>query len=154
MLFRSKPLKACYLDENGKELPIVMGSYGIGPARVAAAAVEQNYDDDGIIWPRSISPLDVIVLPLNMNDPKTGEISEQLYTDLRKHGLKVLLDDRPERAGVKFKDSDLIGLPTQVIIGERGLREGVIEIKDRRTKEKSLVRVEEALQKIIKTVKT
>ncbi|GBE02245.1 proline--tRNA ligase [bacterium BMS3Bbin06] len=150
----SKPLKACYLDENGKELPIVMGSYGIGPARVAAAAVEQNYDDDGIIWPRSISPLDVIVLPLNMNDPKTGEISEQLYTDLRKHGLKVLLDDRPERAGVKFKDSDLIGLPTQVIIGERGLREGVIEIKDRRTKEKSLVRVEEALQKIIKTVKT
>jgi prolyl-tRNA synthetase len=144
----SNPLKAFFLDENGQEKPIVMGSYGIGPARIAAAAVEQNNDKDGIIWPRSIAPFDVEILPLNMNDPKTVEVAEKIYQDLTAMGIEILMDDREERAGVKFKDADLIGIPTQVILGEKNLKEGVIEIKDRQTKETVKVKVEEVVEKI------
>jgi prolyl-tRNA synthetase len=144
----SNPLKAFFLDENGQEKPIVMGSYGIGPARIAAAAVEQNNDKDGIIWPRSIAPFDVEILPLNMNDPKTVEVAEKIYQDLTAMGIEILMDDREERAGVKFKDADLIGIPTQVILGEKNLKEGIVEIKDRKTKETVKVRVEEVVEKI------
>ena len=108
----SVPLKAFYLDEKGQEKPIIMGSYGIGPARIAAAAIEQNHDKDGIIWPKSIAPFDVEILPLNMKDARTVEIAEKLYKDLTEKGIEVLMDDRDERAGVKFKDADLIGIPT------------------------------------------
>jgi prolyl-tRNA synthetase len=132
----SKPLGATFLDKEGREKPIIMGSYGIGPARVAAAAVEQNHDDNGIIWPLSISPFSVIILPLNMNHEDTVRISEELYCNLVNEGLDVLIDDRAERAGVKFKDADLIGIPLQIIIGERGLKEGVCEIKIRKSGEK------------------
>jgi prolyl-tRNA synthetase len=86
-----------------------MGSYGIGPARIAAAAIEQNNDKDGIIWPRSIAPFDIEILPLNMNDASTLEVAEKLYSALTENGIEVLMDDRDERAGVKFKDADLIG---------------------------------------------
>ncbi len=149
----SLPLKAFYLDNNGEEKPVVMGSYGIGPARIAAAAIEQNYDKDGIIWPKSIAPFDVEILPLNIKDTKTVEISEKLYMDLKEAGIKVLIDDRDERAGVKFKDADLIGIPTQIIIGEKNLKEGLIEIKDRRTKEAVKVVVEEVVEKIKSKIK-
>lgn len=142
----SVPLKAFYLDENGQEKPIVMGSYGIGPARIAAAAIEQNNDKDGIIWPKSIAPFDAELIPLNMKDAKTTEVAEELYRKLTAEGIEVLIDDRDERAGVKFKDADLIGIPTQVIIGEKNLKEGLIEIKDRRTKEAAKVRVEEVVR--------
>lgn len=144
----SIPLKALYLDKDGQEKPIIMGSYGIGPARIAAAAIEQNHDKDGIIWPKSIAPFDAEILPLNMKDQKTVEIAERLYRDLSESNIEVLIDDRDERAGVKFKDADLIGIPTQVIIGEKNLKEGLIEIKDRKTKEAVKVKIEEAVDKI------
>ncbi len=139
----SSALKAIFLDENGQEKPIIMGSYGIGPARIAAAAIEQSHDKDGIIWPKSISPFDVEILPLNMKDQATTETSERLYRELSEKGLDVLMDDRDERAGVKFKDADLIGIPFQIILGEKTLREGLVEIKDRKTKEIVKVKVEE-----------
>lgn len=142
----SIPLKAFFLDENGLEKPVIMGSYGIGPARIAAAAIEQNNDKDGIIWPKSIAPFDVEILPLNMKDRDTVELAERAYSDLTKPGIEVLMDDRDERAGVKFKDADLIGIPTQVIIGEKNLKEGFLEIKDRRTKESEKVRVDELIE--------
>jgi len=144
----SLPLRSLYLDKNGQEKPIIMGSYGIGPARIAAAAIEQNNDKDGIIWPRSIAPFDVEILPLNMKDSKIVETGEKLYSDLTKEGIEVLIDDRDERAGVKFKDADLIGIPTQIIIGEKNLKEGLVEIKDRRTKEAVKVAVGEVVQKL------
>jgi prolyl-tRNA synthetase len=144
----STPLRAFFLDENGQEKPIIMGSYGIGPARIAAAAIEQNNDKDGIIWPRSIAPFDVELLPLNMNDPKTVETAEGLYTALNKRGFEVLMDDRDERAGVKFKDADLIGIPVQVVIGEKNLKEGLVEVKERKTKEPVRVKVEEVVGRI------
>jgi prolyl-tRNA synthetase len=142
------PLKALYLDEKGQEKPVIMGSYGIGPARIAAAAIEQNHDKDGIIWPKSIAPFDIELLPLNMNDATTREVAENLYRDLQAKGRAVLLDDRDERAGVKFKDADLIGIPTQVVIGEKNLKDGLVEIKDRKTKEVTKVKVEEVVERI------
>ena len=144
----SSAMKAVFLDENGQENPIIMGSYGIGPARIAAAAVEQNNDKDGIIWPKSIAPFDIELIPLSMHDPKTVEAAEQLYKELKADGADVLMDDREERPGVKFKDADLIGIPVQIIIGEKNLREGLIEIKDRKTKETVRVKVEEVSDRI------
>jgi prolyl-tRNA synthetase len=149
----SVPLKAFYLDKNGQEKPIIMGSYGIGPARIAAAAIEQNHDKDGIIWPKNIAPFDMEILPLNVKDQKTVEVAEELYKDLSEAGIEVLMDDRDERAGVKFKDADLIGIPAQVIIGEKNLKEGFIEMKDRRTKEAVKVRIEEAAEIIKSKIK-
>lgn len=145
----SMPLKAVFLDESGQEKPIIMGSYGIGPARIAAAAIEQNNDKDGMIWPDSISPFDVEILPLNIKDPKTMQAADTIYKDLTDKGFEVLMDDRDERAGVKFKDADLIGIPIQIIIGEKNLKEGLIEIKKRRTKEAVRVKVEEAVKAYI-----
>jgi prolyl-tRNA synthetase len=144
----SNPMKAFFLDEEGREKPIIMGSYGIGPARIAAAAVEQNNDKDGIIWPRSIAPFDVELLPLNMNDSLTVGIAEKLYHDLKGKGMDVLMDDRDERAGVKFKDADLIGIPTQIILGEKNLKEGLVEIKDRKTKETVKVKIENVVEHV------
>jgi len=144
----SSALKAFFLDENGQEKPIIMGSYGIGPARIAAAVVEQNNDRDGIIWPRSIAPFAVEILPLNMNDARTVEVAEQLYRDLKGKGVDVLMDDRAERAGVKFKDADLIGIPLQIVLGEKNLKEGLLEVKDRRTKETIKMKIDEAVERV------
>jgi prolyl-tRNA synthetase len=141
----SVPLKALYLDEQGQEKPVIMGSYGIGPARIAAAAIEQNHDKDGIIWPESIAPFDIEILPLNVKDTLTTEVAGRLYGDLTGKGFDVLMDDRDERAGVKFKDADLIGIPTQIILGERNLKEGLVEIKNRKMKETRKVKIEEIL---------
>ena len=145
----SSALKALFLDENGEEKPIIMGSYGIGPARIAAAAIEQNHDKDGIIWPKSIAPFAVEIIPLNMKDPKTIETAEKLYRELLEKGVDVLMDDRDERAGVKFKDADLIGIPLQIIIGEKNLKEGLLEVKDRKTKEIIKVKIEDTVVTII-----
>jgi prolyl-tRNA synthetase len=142
----SMPLKAVFLDESGQEKPIIMGSYGIGPARIAAAAIEQNNDKDGMIWPESISPFDVEILPLNIKDSNTMQMAETIYKDLADKGYDVLMDNRDERAGVKFKDADLLGIPTQIIIGEKNLREGFIELKKRRTKEAVRIKAEEAVE--------
>jgi len=139
----SIPLKAYYLDEKGKERPIVMGSYGIGPARIAAAVIEQSHDENGIIWPSSISPFHVHILPLNSKDPQTVKVTERLYMELEREGIEVLIDDRDERAGVKFKDGDLIGIPYQIVVGERNLKEGMIEIKERRSGDRIRLKTED-----------
>lgn len=149
----SVPLKANYLDEQGNEKPIIMGSYGIGPARIAAAAIEQGNDKDGIIWPASIAPFQLLVIPVNVNDRPTMDLAEELYKTLEEKGFEVLLDDRDERAGVKFKDADLIGIPYRIIIGEKNLKEGMVEFKERRTgkveKIKAAEVVEFAAKKIV-----
>jgi prolyl-tRNA synthetase len=128
----STPMKCGFLDEQGAEQPMVMGCYGIGITRTAAAAIEQNHDANGIIWPMSLAPLEVHLAPLQMNDPGVVEAAEQLYRELTGLGIEVLLDDRDERPGAKFKDADLIGIPLRVAIGARSLKEGNLELKWRR----------------------
>ncbi|MGE5238260.1 MAG: proline--tRNA ligase [Chloroflexota bacterium] len=152
----SEPLKAKYLDRDGKEKPLVMGSYGIGTARVAAAAIEQSYDKDGIIWPKNIAPFDIQIIPLHMGDKVTVETAEHLYTQLSEiynsasdGNIEVLLDDRDLRPGVKLKDADLLGIPVHVIIGEKGLREGKIEVKKRRGGEVTKVPADQAVPGIV-----
>jgi prolyl-tRNA synthetase len=146
----SLPLKANYLDESGSEQPIVMGSYGIGPARIAAAAVEQGNDENGIIWPSAIAPYHLLIIPVNVKDARTMDVAEELYAALEEKGFEVLMDDRDERAGVKFKDADLIGIPYRIIIGEKNLKEGLVELKERRTGQVEKVKMEEAVDKIAK----
>lgn len=152
----TEPLQAYFLDKDGVEKPIIMGSYGIGPARIAAAAIEQNHDKDGIIWPKSIAPFDIEIIPLNMGDEKTLKIAEELYEKVNEiynsfadRHMEVLIDDRDERPGVKFKDADLIGIPIQVIIGEKSLKENKVEIKKRRTRESKLVPISKAVVEIV-----
>ncbi len=147
----SKPLRAVYLDEKGRETPIIMGSYGIGPARIAAAAIEQNNDRDGIIWPQSITPFDVEVVPLNIEDAKVLRVAELFYKDLGKEGIEVLMDDRNVRPGIKFKDADLIGIPWQTVIGERNLKDGFVELKSRKTQKSERLEITEAMKKIKET---
>lgn len=127
----SKAMKAIYLDKNGKEQYMVMGCYGIGIGRTVAAAIEQNYDENGIIWPLPIAPYHVIITPVNVNDEPIRRVSEDLYKSLSEKGIEVILDDRDERAGVKFKDADLIGIPLRVTVGHKSLADGRIEIKIR-----------------------
>src|SRR5256886_14716217 len=103
---------------DGKSVPIIMGSYGIGVERIITAAIEQNNDADGIIWPKSITPFDVVVTITNIKDERLRDAGDKLYTGLQNAGLEVLLDDRDERAGVKFKDADLIGIPYRITIGK------------------------------------
>jgi len=128
----SESLKATYLDENGKERFIVMGCYGIGVGRTVAASIEQNHDKNGIIWPMPIAPFQAIILSLNMKNKDVVNTSENIYQTLRGSGIEVLLDERDERPGIKFKDADLIGIPIQIIIGEKNLKEGKVEIKIRK----------------------
>ncbi len=135
----SVPLRAVYLDEQGQERPIVMGSYGIGPARIAAAAIEQNHDKDGIIWPETIAPFQIHLLVVNTKEPKMATLGEQLYADLTGAELEILYDDRDMRPGVKFKDADLLGLPLRITVGSRAVKEGVVEIRRRRTGEEIAV---------------
>jgi prolyl-tRNA synthetase len=148
----SVPLKANYLDEAGNEKPIIMGSYGIGPARIAAAAVEQGNDENGIIWPLSIAPFQLLIIPVNVKDVKSMDTAEELYGVLEEKGFEVLLDDRDERAGVKFKDADLLGIPWRVIIGEKNLKEGMVELKERKTGQVEKVKVEEAVERLEKKI--
>ncbi len=128
----SEKMKATYLDKQGQDQAIVMGCYGIGIGRTAAAAIEQNYDAKGIIWPAPIAPFHVHILPL-ADKGQTLDVALALEMELEKVGIDVLLDDRDERPGVKFNDADLIGCPYQVVVGEKGLKEGQIELKERRT---------------------
>jgi prolyl-tRNA synthetase len=146
----SIPLKATYLDENGVDKPIIMGSYGIGPARIAAAAIEQGNDENGIIWPLPIAPYQILIVPVNVKDVKSMDTAEDMHTALEEKGFEVLMDDRDERAGVKFKDADLIGIPHRIIIGEKNLKEGLVELKERKTGQVEKVKVEEAVERIAK----
>ena len=145
----SDSMGARVLTAEGKEVPIVMGSYGIGVERIITAAIEQNNDANGIIWPKSISPFDVVITITNIKDEKLREAAEKLYTDLRHAGLEVLLDDRDERAGVKFKDADLIGIPFRITLGKK-IGDGVVELFDRRAKQSEDVKLDEVVPHVQK----
>jgi len=141
----SKSMQATVLDDQGKERHAVMGCYGIGVGRTAAAAIEQNHDDKGIIWPFPIAPFHVHLLPVSQSD-KTLEATVRLYEELQAGGFDVLWDDRNDRAGVKFNDADLIGAPFQIVIGDKGLADGIVEIKVRRNGAKSRISPSDVLR--------
>ena len=140
----SESMNAMVLTQDGKPVPIVMGSYGIGVERIIAACVEQRHDDDGIIWPQSLAPFDVVVTITNMKQDELRQAGEKLYEELQRAGFEVLLDDRDERAGVKFKDADLIGIPYRVTIGKK-ISDGVVELFDRRAKKSEDVKIGEVI---------
>ena len=143
----SKDLDAVVLDENGRQLPIIMGCYGIGVSRLLSAIVEQHSDENGIVWPRSIAPFDVHVIPINVKKEEQVELSEKVSELLENAGYKVLVDDRKERPGVKFADSDLIGIPARITVGKKAA-EGIVEIKLRRTGETLEVKLDELLNSL------
>jgi prolyl-tRNA synthetase len=145
----SESMKAHYLDENGDEKPVEMGCYGIGVGRTAAASVEQNHDDKGIIWPLPIAPFQVTILSLDPGKEDVHSVAEKIYEDLTRSGVEVLIDDREERPGVKFNDADLIGIPLRITIGGRGVKEGTAELKVRATGEQKKI----PLADILKVVK-
>lgn len=144
----STAMNATFLDSSGQEKPFVMGCYGIGISRTMAAAVEQNYDENGIIWPMPIAPYSVIIVPVNVKKEDQMELANRLYQELIQKGVEVILDDRDERAGVKFKDADLIGIPVRITIGPKALQENKVEVKKRWEKEPVLVEIESVLEMI------
>ena len=144
----SEPLGATYLDEGGKEQLIWMGSYGIGPARIAAAAVEQFADEQGISWPRSLAPWDVELVTLGKEGEPARETADQLYDELREAGLDVLYDDREASAGEKFADAELLGVPLRLTVGKRGVEQGEVEAQVRRGQEKRSLPLEGAAQAV------
>ena len=144
----SKALGATFLDENGEEKPCVMGCYGVGVSRSLAASIEQNHDDSGIIWPMPIAPYHCIIVPVSTKDVQVVEEAEKLYQELQRSGVEVVLDDRDERAGVKFKDADLVGYPLRVTIGSKTLANGQVELRERKTGETQLVLVKDVAGQI------
>jgi prolyl-tRNA synthetase len=140
-------MNATYLDADGTARPLVMGCYGIGVGRTAAAAVEQHHDADGIVWPLPIAPLQVMVIPVNIHDSRLWETAQSLHDALETAGVEVLLDDRDERPGVKFKDADLIGLPLRVTIG-KALAQGQVELMARRARRTTMVQVAEVVPRL------
>ncbi|ALD01628.1 proline--tRNA ligase [Acinetobacter sp. TTH0-4] len=147
----SEALNCKVLGEDGKPLVVTMGCYGIGVTRVIASAIEQNFDDKGIIWPKSIAPFDIAIVPMNAHkSPRTVEAAEALYTELQAAGYDVLLDDRNERPGVKFSDLELTGIPHRIVLGEKGLDAGTFEYKGRTDAESINISKEELLAKIAK----
>jgi prolyl-tRNA synthetase len=143
----SKSMGATVLTVEGKPVPIVMGSYGIGVERIITAAIEQHHDADGIIWPKTIAPFDVVVTVTNTKDERLRETAEKLYQDLQRAGLETLLDDRDERAGVKFKDADLIGLPYRITLGKK-VADGIVELFERQTKTTEDVKLSEIVSRV------
>ena len=149
----SEALHATFLDENGREKPLFMGCYGIGVSRTMAAAIEQNNDENGIIWPRAIAPFEVVVVPVNAKNDAQLNIAEKIYTELKDKGVDVLLDDRKERAGVKFKDADLIGYPLRITVGPKAVDEDSVELKVRRNGDMVKVSGAEAATRAVEMLK-
>lgn len=145
----SESMGATVLTQEGKEVPIVMGCYGIGVERIISASIEQRHDEDGIVWPKSITPFHVIVTITNMKQDDLRETGETLYQQLQRAGLDVLLDDRDERAGVKFKDADLIGIPYRITVGKKAAA-GVVELFDRRERKSEDVKIDEVISRVQK----
>ncbi|MBA3715752.1 MAG: proline--tRNA ligase [Pyrinomonadaceae bacterium] len=143
----SESMGARVLNPDGKEVPIIMGSYGIGVERIISAAIELHHDADGIIWPRAIAPFDVVVTVTNIKQQEIRDAGEQLYTDLQRAGLDVLLDDRDERAGVKFKDADLIGIPLRITVGKK-ISDGAVELFDRTAKQSTDVKLQDVVEHV------
>ena len=149
----SQAMNATYLDESGKEQPLVMGCYGIGVSRTLAAVIEKHHDDDGIIWPVSIAPYHVIVVPVNWKDAEQKTTAEELYQRMQELGIEVILDDRDERPGVKFKDADLIGIPIRIVVG-RSVKDGKVEFKLRWEEKAELVELSAVIDKVSEIVHT
>lgn len=150
----SEALHATFLDNQGKSHPFVMGCYGIGVTRTVAASIEQNHDDDGIIWPVAIAPYEAVIVPANNKSEEVVAAARKLYEDMEDSRDEVVLDDRNERAGIKFKDADLIGYPVRVTIGKKWQQSGCVEIKIRRSGEVVEVPLEEAKDKVLEILKT
>jgi prolyl-tRNA synthetase len=144
----SETMHATVLDAQGQEVPLVMGSYGIGVERILSSAAEQNNDDDGLFLPRPIAPFDLILTAANMDDPALVSAAEKLYAQLLEHSVDVLFDDRPERPGVKFKDADLIGVPYRITVGKKKLTRGLVEVFERSTKQIQDVKLDEVVEVI------
>jgi prolyl-tRNA synthetase len=148
----SVKLGAKFLDEEGNENPCLMGCYGIGINRILASAIELGNDENGIIWPISIAPFEVIVTSVNQDDENVAKAAENIYQQLLENGIDVLLDDRVLRGGVKFKDADLIGIPVRITVGKRSVAEGNVEIKLRSESQSQKVPIEKAAEDVIKLV--
>jgi prolyl-tRNA synthetase len=149
----SESMGATVLTQDGKEAPIIMGCYGIGVERIITAAIEQQHDDDGIIWPKSIAPFHVVITVTNLKQDDVREAGEKLYQDLQRAGLDALLDDRDERAGVKFKDADLIGIPYRITVGKK-VGDGVVELFDRHAKKSEDVKIVDVVARVQKLALT
>ena len=148
----SESLEAYFLDENGKQQPFIMGSYGIGISRSISAIVEQNYDDKGIIWPTSVAPFEAMITIININDENQKKLGEEIYQELRKKGIDVLLDDRKERAGVKFNDRDLIGIPYRITVG-KDAKDNVVEYSTRKEMQIEKIDKSKAIEEVISSVR-
>jgi len=148
----STAMQAEFLDEQGKAQPIVMGCYGIGVGRTVAAAIEQSHDKDGIIFPAAIAPFTVLIVLVNPNDEKQTDIATKIYDELLGHGVDVLLDDRDERPGIKFKDADLIGIPMRVIVGRNAVNDSLVDIKWRKTGEQTQVAISDSVAKVLEAL--
>jgi len=144
----SKDMGCHFTDEHGVDHPMIMGCYGLGIGRTVAAAIEQNHDGDGIVWPRPLAPFEVLLIALNPNDEEVGKVSDGLYAALQEAGVEVLYDDRDERPGVKFKDADLIGIPVRVVVGAKSLKDGKVELSLRRNKERLYAAPAEAVARV------
>jgi prolyl-tRNA synthetase len=145
----SEKLGCVFTDEAGMDKPMIMGCYGVGIGRTVAAAIEQNHDKDGIIWPRPLAPFEVLLISLNPEDEAVKRTAEDLYAQLQEKGIDILFDDRDERPGVKFKDADLIGIPVRVTVGAKSLADGKVEVSLRRDREKRMVAPGEAVGKVM-----
>jgi prolyl-tRNA synthetase len=144
----SEPMKATVTGPDGRETPVHMGSYGIGPSRLVAALIEASHDEAGIIWPDAVAPFDVSLLNLKIGDAATDEACATVYKALTSRGKDVLYDDRDERPGTKFATADLIGSPWQILVGPKGLADGKIELKRRKTGERELLSIEDAIARL------
>ncbi|MES1208685.1 MAG: His/Gly/Thr/Pro-type tRNA ligase C-terminal domain-containing protein, partial [Pseudomonadota bacterium] len=149
----SEPMGVTFLDVDGQEKPAVMGTYGIGVTRIVASAIEQNHDKDGIIWPVPLAPFEVTVLELQQDDDNVIATAKRLYDELTAAGIEVLYDDRDERAGVKFKDADLIGIPFRLAVGKKGVAEGIVELKRRNGTEVRKLKIDDAVKIVVAEVK-
>ena len=148
----SKAMKALYLDRDGKEKTMIMGCYGIGIGRTVAACIEQNFDSNGIIWPMPLAPFSVIVTPVNIKESDVMKASESIYSELLACGVESIMDDRDERAGVKFKDADLIGIPLRIVVGSKNLANGQVELKVRRSGESRLYETGKIVDEVRKII--
>jgi prolyl-tRNA synthetase len=143
---------AAFLDADGNDPIMEMGTDGIGITRTMAAAVEQNHDENGIVWPMALAPYEVVIVPVKWNDDASRAVAETLYDDLRRAGVDVVLDDRDDRAGVKFADADLIGYPLRVTIGPRGIAAGTVELKRRNESEARELAIQDAASAVAAAV--
>lgn len=149
----SKAMNATTVNNKGEKLPMYMGCYGIGVSRILAAIIEQNYDENGIIWPMAIAPYQVIILPIQISDESVMETANFIYKNLQSAGVDVLFDDRGQHPGAKFKDADLLGIPLRITVSSRGLKNGEIEVKHRRENKATLISLNEVIDMIQKNIK-